>query len=300
MNHTHSAASETRLVVWARFGLALLTLGLCAGPLPAADARSRVPTGPLLAVWEHDAKVDLAPIVQELGFNTLWAHDAPYDGKTEWKDTMMSQALRIQGVKHVIAKIDRKQWGWSYEASLRHAEWIAKLAREHPEIVGLYLNDYYGELDEGGKTQQEWNAIVARARSVNPELPLWAPLYPENGDLDRPYEFRPDGIMFNIWDDREVRKVDDYLTRAEKKFPHTPILAGLYLDSGRDKKKSWLSESDFKHIVGVYVQHLNAGKIVGIRFFRAAQFNERPEYVKWAKEVLAGLNKPAVAASGGR
>ena len=297
MNHAYNRGSRVALRV--RIACWLSMLGVCAGFLSGADAKTRVPAGPLLAVWGHDANVDIAPIVQELGFNTLWAHDGPYDGKAEWKDTMMFRALQIQGMKYIVAKIDRKQWGWSYEASLKHAEWIAKLAREHPEIIGLYLNDYYGELDEGGKTQQEWNEIIARSRAVNPELPLWAPLYPENGDLDRPYEFRPDGIMFNIWDDREVRKADDYLSKAEKKFPHTPIVAGLYLNSERDKEKSWLSESDFKHILGVYVQHLNAGKIAGIRFYRAAQFNERPEYAKWAKEVLAGLNKPAVAAPGG-
>ncbi len=290
----------SRVGLRVRIACILSLLSICAGVLSAADAKTRVPAGPLLAVWEHDAKVDIAPIVQDLGFNTLWAHDGPYDGKAEWKDTMMSRALQIRGMKYVIAKIDRKQWGWSYEASLKHAEWIAKLAREHPEIIGLYLNDYYGELDEGGKTQQEWNAIIARARAVNPELPLWAPLYPENGDLKRAYEYRPDAIMFNIWDDREVRKADEYLTEAEKKFPTTPIMAGLYLNGGREKEKSWLSEGDFKYILGVYVRHLNAGKITGIRFFRADQFNERPEYTKWAKEVLAGLSKPGVSATGGR
>jgi hypothetical protein len=68
------------------------------------------------------------------------------------------------------------------------------------------------------------------------------------------------------------------------------------LNSGRAKEESWLSESDFKYILGVYVKHLNAGKTTGIRFFRAGQFVARPQYVQWAKEVLAGLKKPAAAA----
>jgi hypothetical protein len=82
----------------------------------AAAGKAKVPSGPLICVWEHDAKVDIAPIVRELGLNTLWAHDGPYNGKMEWKDTMMFRALEIPGLKYVLGKIDRKQWGWSYEA----------------------------------------------------------------------------------------------------------------------------------------------------------------------------------------
>jgi hypothetical protein len=281
---------------WLWSGVLISLLLVAAVPEAAAAGKAKVPAGPLICVWEHDAKVDIAPIVRELGLNTLWAHDGPYNGKMEWKDTMMFRALQIPGLKYVLGKIDRKQWGWSYEACLKHAEWIAKLSLEHKEIIGLYLNDYWGEIDEGGKTRQQWDEITARARAINPALPIWAPLYPENGDLDKPWDFDHDAIMFNIWDDREVRKVEEYLTRAEQKHPGTPIVTGLYLNSGRAKEESWLSESDFKYILGVYVKHLNAGKTTGIRFFRAGQFVARPQYVQWAKEVLAGLKKPAAAA----
>jgi hypothetical protein len=77
------------------------------------------------------------------------------------------------------------------------------------------------------------------------------------------------------------------------RFPSS--VTGLYLNSGRAKEGSWLSESDFKYILGAYVKHLKAGKTVGIRFFRAAQFQQRPQYVEWAKEILAGLEKPVAA-----
>jgi len=259
---------------------ALLLLGATAGGEVALGAeRVNLPPGPLICLWEHDAKVDIAPLVEELGFNTLWAHDPPYHGQ-DWSDTMMFRALRIPGLKYVLGKIDRKQWGWSYEACLKHAEFI-----------GVYLNDYYGEIEEGGKTRQQWDEITAKVRAINPALPIWAPLYPDNGDLDKPYDFDHDAIMFNIWDDREARKADEYLTRAEQKVGPKPLLTGLYLNSGRDKEKSWLSEADFKHILRVYVNHLNAGKTLGIRFFRAAQFIERPQYVRWAKEILAELKR---------
>ena len=291
----HSLPAETTRRRWFCGAVLISLLLVLSGPDAAAAGKALVPAGPLICVWEHDAKVDIAPIVRELGVNTLWAHDGPYDGRQEWKDTMMFRALQIPGLKYVVGKIDRKQWGWSYEASLKHAEWMAKLSLEHKEIIGVYLNDYYGEVEEGGKTRQQWDEITARMRAINPELPIWVPLYPDNGDLDKPYDFDHDAYMFNIWDDREVRKAEEYLTKAEQKHPGEPIITGLYLNSGRDKDASWLSEADFKYILGVYVNHLNAGKTTGIRFFRAAQFNERPQYLRWAKEVLAGLKKPAAA-----
>jgi len=287
----HSLPAETTRRRWFCGAVLISLLLVLSGPDAAAAGKAKVPAGPLICVWEHDAKVDIAPIVRELGVNTLWAHDGPYDGRQEWKDTMMFRALQIPGLKYVVGKIDRKQWGWSYEASLKHAEWMAKLSLKHKEIIGVYLNDYYGEVEEGGKTRQQWDEITARMRAVNPELPIWVPLYPDNGDLDKPYDFDHDAYMFNIWDDREVRKAEVYLTKAEQKHPGEPIITGLYLNSGRDKEKSWLSEADFKYILGVYVNHLNAGKTRGIRFFRVAQFNERPQYLQWAKEVLAGLKK---------
>jgi hypothetical protein len=288
---SHSLPAETTRRRWFWGAVLISLLLVISGPDAAAAGKAKVPAGPLICVWEHDAKVDIAPIVRELGVNTLWAHDGPYDGRQGWKGTMMFRALRIPGLKYVVGKIDRKQWGWSYEASLKHAEWIAKLSLKHKEIIGVYLNDYYGEIEEGGKTRQQWDQITARMRAVNPELPIWVPLYPDNGDLDKPYDFDHDAYMFNIWDDREVRKAEEYLTKAEQKHPGEPIITGMYLNSGRDKDASWLSEADFKYILGVYVNHLNAGKTTGIRFFRAAQFYERPQYLRWAKEVLAGLKK---------
>ncbi len=295
MTGTSTDRPRFRCVLWL-WGIAALSIVILVLTLNLAAAeKPQVPAGPLLCVWEHDAKVDISPIVRELGFNTLWAHDGPYDGKLTWGDTMMSRALGIPGMKYVLGKIDRKQWGWSYEASLAHAEWIARLSLEHPEIIGVYLNDYWGEIEEGGKTRQQWDEITRHVRAINPKLALWAPLYPDNGDLDKKWDFDHDAIMFNIWDDREVRKADEYLTRAEEKHPGEPMVTGLYLNSGRDKDASWLSEADFKFILGVYVKHLNAGKTRGIRFYRAEQFNERPRYIEWAKQGLAQIKRTGEA-----
>lgn len=40
-----------------------------------------LPNEPMISVWEHSAKVDIAPTVKEVGFNTVWTHDKPYSGQ---------------------------------------------------------------------------------------------------------------------------------------------------------------------------------------------------------------------------
>jgi hypothetical protein len=73
------------------------------------------PSEPLISVWEHDDKVDIAPIVKEIGFNTVWTHDKPYDGKMKLEDTLMYRHMKTPGVKYIIAKIERGIWGWTFD-----------------------------------------------------------------------------------------------------------------------------------------------------------------------------------------
>ena len=65
------------------------------------------PTEPLISVWEHSDKVDIAPMVKEIGFNTVWTHDKPYDGIMKLEDTLMYRHMKTPGVKYIIAKIER-------------------------------------------------------------------------------------------------------------------------------------------------------------------------------------------------
>lgn len=52
-----------------------------------------------------------------------------------------------------------------------------------------------------------------------------------------------------------------------------------------DKPARWLSETEFKQMLSIFVKHINEGKTIGLRIFRAADLKERPEYMTCAKEV---------------
>jgi len=266
---------------------------LCAAAACAADSAS-LPGGPLITVWEHSAKVDVGPVVEAVGFNTVWTHDKPYSGE-KFEETLMYRHLNTPGVNYVIAKIERSIWGWTHEQSLRHAEWIARLSLTQKGIIGVYLNDFYGEMEarektpeKGGRTPGQWREIIAGLRAVNPRLAIWVPCYPPR-ELEYPFDFDFDAVIFNVYNTKQIPNAEKLLEAAEKKFAGKPIVTGLYLSAGSERR--WLTEEEFKGLMDLFVRHINEGKTVGLRIFRAQNLEERREYAKWAQEALQKLKR---------
>ncbi|MBI3695878.1 MAG: hypothetical protein HY238_13690 [Acidobacteria bacterium] len=269
------------------------TLSLFYAAAAYAASSGALPDEPLISVWEHSAKVDIAPMVEGVGFNTVWTHDKPYEEGQKLEDTLMYRHLQTPGVKYVIAKIERSIWGWTHDQSLRHAEWIANLSLTHKQIIGVYLNDFYGEMEakekspeKGGRTPEQWREIIARLRAGNPRLAIWAPCYPPR-ELEYPFDFDIDAVIFNVYNTKQIPNAERLLLQAEKKFQGKPILTGLYLNSGSERR--WLTETEFKELMGLFIRHINEGKTIGLRIFRADNLRERPEYMTWAKEMLKEL-----------
>ena len=282
------------IVPWRILNTALLGVILSVMCVIPALARDQIdfPSEPLISVWEHDDKVDIAPTVKEIGFNTVWTHDKPYDGKMKLEDTLMFRHMKTPGVKYIIAKIERGIWGWTFDEAMRHAAWIAKLSLAHKEIIGLYLNDFYEETEEtaeGGHSAQEFRQIIAKAKAINPRLAIWAPCYPRK-DLDKPYDFDIDAIIFSFYDTKKLQNHEQLLGRALKKFEGKPILGSLYLSAGSEGR--WLTEQEFRGLMDFFVEKVNEGKLAGIRVFRVESLMQRPEYVKWLKESLRKLKRP--------
>jgi hypothetical protein len=242
---------------------------------------------PLICLWQHQPQVNIAPMVKELGFNTVWTDDPEYTGQA-WEDTQMYRALQVPGIKYVIPKIERAAWGWTQEGSLKSARWFAELSLKHKEIIGLYLNDFYDEIEEGNRTMEQWREIIVAAKSVNPDLDLWVPHYPHRGNETQAYDFDYQGVIFNIWDPRNIECAERYLAQAEAQHKGKVMVGGLYLDSGAHGGH-WLTEEEFRNLLRLYVRHVNEGKLAGLRIFCACQLAEKPEYVQWAKEEMKEL-----------
>ena len=246
----------------------------------------------LISLWNHRRNLDPSPLVKELGFNLIWSHDQPYTGQT-WEETHMYKLLTTTDVKYVFAKIERAAWGWTHEQSLKHATWVAQLSLDHPGILGIYLNDFYDEVEDGHRTEEQWREIIKTAKDINPNLQIWVPHYPHRDQGRHAFDFDIDGVILNLWgnDPELMAGAREHMAAGLEHHPDRAVIAGLYLRSGSDGGR-WLSEKEFKSVLGLYVELVNAGKLAGLRIFSAGQLLDRPEYIGWAKEILAELQCP--------
>ena len=240
----------------------------------------------LVSLWNHRRDLDISDLVSELGINHVWSHDDAFTGQG-WEDTHMYRLLRIPGLDQVMAKVERSAWGWDHEMSLRHARWVALLSQLNPGITGMYLNDFYDEVEDGYRTEDEWREIIDAAKSINPDLKLWVPHYPHRDQGRHAFDFEIDGVILNLWgnDPELLARAEEHLAAGLEHHPDRDVIAGLYLRAGPDGGR-WLTEEEFRSVLGHYVAMANAGKIRGFRMFAAYQFEERPEYIRWAKEIL--------------
>lgn len=240
----------------------------------------------LVTLWNHETQLDLTPLVDELGFNFVWTHDHAYTNQ-DWEDTHMYRCLQVPGIKYVLAKIERAAWGWTQEQSVRHAKWVAELSLEHEGIFGLYLNDFYDEIEDGHRTEEQWREIIDAAKRINPNLKLIVPHYPHRNQDRHAFDFPIDGVILNIWGNTPelMANAEKHLTNGINHHPDRFVIAGLYLHSGMDGGR-WLSEAEFKSVLSYYVSMLNDNKIAGLRIFSAGQLYQRPEYIEWAKDIM--------------
>lgn len=246
----------------------------------------------LVSLWSHTVNRDITGIVNDLGANLIWTNDSPYKG-IAWEQSHMYKCLQTPGVEYVFGKINRVAWGWTHEESVKHARWVASLSLIHPKIAGLYLNDFYDEVEEGYRTEDQWREIIAAAKKINPDLHIWVPHYPHRNQGAHAFDFDINGVIVNLWGNKpeQLNDLENQIASSLDRHPNRYVIGGLYLFSGTGENERWLTEEEFREILGHYVKLMNENKLVGVRLFNADLFNERPEYIPWAQEILAKLNK---------
>jgi transcription elongation factor GreA-like protein len=189
----------------------------------------------LISLWNHQRNLDLTDIIEDLGFNLVWTHDQPYSGQA-WEDTHMYQCLQVPGIDYVFAKIERAEWGWTHEQSIRHAQWVAIMSKMHPGIIGMYLNDFYDEIEDGNRTEEQWREIIAAAKDINPDLQLWVPHYPHRDQGRHAFDFDIDGVILNLWGNNPelMARAEEHLAAGLAHHPNRKVIAGLYIRAGMD------------------------------------------------------------------
>lgn len=288
MTDCRSFRSTRRAFLGQSAGTALLA----SFPAPAGTVAG-IPSEPLISVWEHSPQVDIAATVKNVGFNTVWTHDKPYDGAYKFEDTLMYRHLQAPGVKYVIAKVERGIWRWTFDQAMRHTEWIAELSKTQKQIAGLYLNDFYDEMatvEKGGHTEQQFRQIIAKAKSINPRLPIWVPCYPP-GELKKDYDFDIDAVIFSFYNTKVLGDHEKLLDQGLAKFKGKPLMGSVYLNAGSEGR--WLTEEEYKQLLAFFVDDINQGKLCGLRIFRVQNLIDKPEYARWAAEAIARVKRSA-------
>lgn len=144
------------------------------------------------------------------------------------------------------------------------------------------------ETDKGGHSEREFREIIAKAKSINPRLPIWVPCYPPR-ELNHAFDFDIDSIIFSFYNTRVLGEKDALLDRALAKFAGRPLMGSIYLNAGSEGR--WLNEDEFKTMTNYFVDKINEGKLSGLRLFRVQSLIDRPQYAVWTKAALARLKR---------
>ena len=179
------------------------------------------------------------------------------------------------------------QPGISGEATTAYTHLLS--VRAPRSYLGILDNPVREEMDEiakGGHSEKEFRQIIAKAKSINPALPIWAPCYPPK-ELERSFDYDIDAIIFSFYNTKVLQDHARLLDQGLKKFEGKPLMGSVYLNAGSEGR--WLTEQEYKQLLNFFVQDINEGKLCGLRIFRVENLQQRPEYAAWAKEALANL-----------
>jgi hypothetical protein len=141
---------------------------------------------------------------------------------------------------------DISKWGWRWNADGRPAckitsdpatvraegENVVRLARQFPNITGVYCDDLFGLMKGSNYGPEEFGDIRAAIRKLNPDLKLWSVVYThEFKEADFWARMRPhlDVVTLWIWKSEDIGRMREYVDECRELFPGTPIVMGVYL-----------------------------------------------------------------------
>lgn len=141
---------------------------------------------------------------------------------------------------------DISKWGWEWNEDGRpvckpksdlvtvrtEGENVARLARQFPNVTGVYCDDLLGLMKSSGYGPKEFGNIRSAIRDLNPDLKLWTVVYTHEFDeVDFWTGMRPhiDVVTLWIWKSEDIVHMPQYVDQCQKLFPGKPIVMGVYL-----------------------------------------------------------------------
>ncbi len=166
---------------------------------------------------------------------------------------------------------------------------FSRLSLEFPNVIGGIVDDFSTAVKGGRMPAELMRETFESLKSANTKLQLMAVVYTMHLDLDfSAYLPCLDIVNLWVWKSSDLPNLDEYLKKAEERFPGKPIHLGLYLyDYG--ETCDTLPMSLVKFQLERAREYLRTGRIKGFHLIGSYLKEElRSEPARWLAENLAG------------
>lgn len=197
------------------------------------------------------------------------------------------------GIDHIIGMY----YGYEYDqvTNMLYLKNQVNLSLNHPEIVGIYLNDYYFTIKEGVKTYENYREAINYIKTVNPSLKTYiayAPLMEADPHIDTilsQISFDAVFCQMRLGQGIDVEGMDAFLQRTEAKFARKQVWGTLLL---ADQTGTALTDAQARRLIEINRQHYDAGRIEGMRVQYIDTVMSNPTYLQMIQDVYFSEPKP--------
>lgn len=170
---------------------------------------------------------------------------------------------------------------------------VIELARHTPNIVGVYMDDFFEKKDGvASLTLEQVQSIHREIKRAPKPLDLFVTLYTHN--LDKPireYLGLIDVITLWTWETAELANLDANLARVQKLAPKSRILLGCFTTNYDANRKPWwapLPVATMQRQCEFALRCLREKRIEGIVIY-GNFFDLGWDCVKWARHWVAQI-----------
>ena len=154
-------------------------------------------------------------------------------------------ALRLlEGYDEVTCDISKWGWEWNVDdrpkcvvdnapATIRReGENVARLAKQFPNITGVFWDDMMGLMKRSEYGPEELGSIRTAIRELDPDLKAWTVVYDyELAHAEFWTRIRPhvDVVSLWVWESKNLGRMNEFVEKCRELFPDKPIMMGVYL-----------------------------------------------------------------------
>jgi hypothetical protein len=156
-----------------------------------------------------------------------------------WASPLEQYAYPLKVLKRVVWSIV----GASGITKDEERQEVLKLARDIPNIVGVFMDDFFHDNpaeDEGSLSLEQLREIQRQLKSAAKKLDLYVTLYTRQlTPAIQAYLKLIDVITLWTWETAEIANLEANLTKLEKLAPHSRKLLGCYTAEYDQKRTPW-------------------------------------------------------------